>query len=106
MYRQENPRAKISIECNTGNVPSDGKYYVLKEGQIISRFHNLKAASNLYKQMIDEMALPPLVIEEKIKVTHSQIMDDYYSRISNNQLFGTSFGSKDKKTGRFSKSNK
>jgi len=104
LYKQFHPRANISIESYTGNVPADGKYYILKDGQIISGFRSLKAASLAYQKMVDEMALPRLVKEKDIKVTSGQIMDDYYSRVSNNALLGTSFGSKGKKTGRFTKS--
>lgn len=103
MYRQFHPRANISIECYTGSVPADGKYYVIKDGKVIAAFRSLKAATACYQKMVDEMALPPLV-KQDIKMTSEQIQDEFYSRISNNALLGTSFGSdKGKKTGRFKK---
>lgn len=103
MYRQIHPRAKVSIECNTGRVPADGKYYVLKDGKVIAAFRSLKAAEPCYQQLVEEMALPPLV-KQDIKMTSEQIQDEFYSLISNNALLGTSFGSdKGKKTGRFNK---
>jgi hypothetical protein len=103
MYRQVHPRADMSIECNTDKVPNDGKYYVITNGEIIGKFRGLKSAIACYQKLVDEIALPPLE-EHDSKVTYENIMDDYYSRISNNTLLGTSFGSKGKKTGRFTKS--
>ena len=103
MYRQIHPRAKISIECNTGRVPADGKYYILKGGEVIANFRSLKAATACYQKLVDEMALPPLV-EQESKTYYEQMMDDYFSSTSNNTLLGTSFGNKwKKKTGRFDK---
>jgi hypothetical protein len=102
LYRQIHPRANISIECNTGRVPTDGKYYVIKDGKVIASFRSLKAAQPCYQQLVEDMALPPLEKQEK-KMSSEQIMDEYFSRISNDALLGTSFSSKDKKTGRFKK---
>lgn len=103
MYRQIHPRANVSIECNTNRVPDNGKYYVIKDRSIIASFRTLNAAQACYKQLIEEMALPPLQTE-KAKTSRQQILDDYYSRVSNNALFNTSWGSKSKKGGRFHKS--
>jgi len=102
LYRQIHPRAKISIECNTGSVSADGKYYVIKDGKVIASFRSLKAAQPCYKQLVEEMALPPLEKQDN-KMPSEQIMDEYFSRVSNNVLLDTSFGSKGRKTGRFKK---
>jgi hypothetical protein len=103
LYRQIHPRANIAIECNTATVPTDGKYYVIKDGKIIASFRSLKAAQPYYQKLVDEMNLPPLVKQEN-KMAPDQVMNEYFSRISNNALLGTSFGhKKGKKTGRFKK---
>lgn len=102
MYRQLHPRANVSIECNTNSVPNDNKYYIIKDGKIIASFCSLKAATPYYQQLVDEMALPPLVKQET-KLSMEQIIDEYYSRVSNITLLGTSPSSKGKKTGRFKK---
>jgi hypothetical protein len=64
IYRQMNPRAKVSIERQTENVPKDSKYYVLKDGEVIDSFRNFKASEALYKKLINELNLPPLELEE------------------------------------------
>ena len=102
LYRQIHPRANISIECNTNRVPTDGKYYIIKDGKVIASFRSLKAAQPCYQQLVEEIALPPLVKQEN-KMPSEQIMDEYFSRVSNNTLLDTSFGSKGKRTGRFHK---
>jgi hypothetical protein len=102
LYRQIHPRANISIECNTSRVPADGKYYVIKGDKVIASFRSLKAAQPCYQQLVEEMALPPLEKQDN-KMSGEQIMDEYFSRVSNNVLLDTSFGSKGKRTGRFHK---
>ncbi len=100
MYRQFHPRANISIECNTARVPTDGKYYVIKDEKVVAVFRGLKAAKACYQKLVDEMALPPLA-EQETKSSYEHMMDDYYTYTSNNTLLGTNFGRKwDKKTGR------
>jgi len=103
LYRQIHPRANLSIECNSDRVPADGKYYILRDGSTIASFRTIKAAQARYNQLIEEMTLPPLQKQET-KLSKQQILEEYYSRVSNNALFGTSWGSKSKKTGRFHKS--
>ena len=99
---QFHPRANVSIQNNTGNVPSDGKYYVTRDKKIIAAFRSLKAATSYYQELIDEMALPP-VEEKESKISYGQMMDDYFIRTSNNKLLGTSFGFDNKKKARFNK---
>jgi hypothetical protein len=43
-YRQALPALALSIERYTPNVPADGAWYVLKDGQEVGRFRTLKAA--------------------------------------------------------------
>jgi hypothetical protein len=102
LYRQIHPRANISIECKTSSVPADGKYYVMKDEKVIDSFRSLKAAQSCYQRLVEEAALPPLEKQDN-KMSSEQIMDEYFSRVSNNVLLGTSFGSKGSKTGQFKK---
>lgn len=101
MYRQLNQRAGISIEQNTGSVPEDGRYYVLKEGKIVKHFHSLKAAQTVYQKLVDEKNLPPLV--KPPQLPHSEILSKAWALQSNESLLGLSRGSKNKKSGRFHK---
>lgn len=100
MYRQIHPRANISIESNTGKVPADGRYYVIKNGEIVKVFRTLKAANDCYQHLLEELALPPLIKEDS-KASNKQVLDEYYSRIPDTNVFGGSFGSRVKKSGRF-----
>lgn len=60
-YHQRNDRVKnLSIEQGTSNVPDDGKYYVLYEGQIKGVYKLLKQAQQKYKEIFDSLNLPPL----------------------------------------------
>ena len=75
---------------------------VIKDGKVIASFRSLKAAQPYYQRLVEEIALPPLEKQDN-KMSSEQIMDEYFSRVSNNVLLGTSFGSKGRKTGRFKK---
>ena len=58
-YRQYIPDLHLSIERNTQIVPGDGKYYVLKEGQVLGEFRSLKQAQTLFKQVVEEQNYAP-----------------------------------------------
>jgi hypothetical protein len=45
--------ADFSLEANTENVPRDGRYYVLQEGQITFSSQQLGDARELYEQLCD-----------------------------------------------------
>jgi hypothetical protein len=55
MYRQTIPGYNVSIEEGTENVPKDGRYYVLKDNQIVGKFTNLKRAREKYLQLLEEI---------------------------------------------------
>jgi len=101
MYRQFNERAGISIEQNTGNVPEDGRYYVLKEGKIVKHFRSLKAALAVYRQLVDQKGLQPLMKPPELQ--HSEILSNSLTLKSNESLLGISRSGKSKKSGRFHK---
>lgn len=104
MFSQYNPRAKLAILCNTGNVPNDGKYYITREGETIFSFITKKLALGKYQELIDELNLPSLLNENDTKITYGNMMEDYFTRTSNNKLLGTSFGKDQKAKARFNKS--
>lgn len=47
-YRQVLPGLQLSIERYTPDVPDDGAWYVLREGDQIGRFRSLKSAKELW----------------------------------------------------------
>ena len=59
-YLVKMERAGLSIEQGTGNVPDDGRYYVIYKGQVAGKFRSLKQAEKLYKAILSELNLPPL----------------------------------------------
>ena len=71
VYRCFNERAGISIEQGTDKVPDDGKYYVLKDGEIVERLKSLKTAEEAYRKLVEEKNLPPL--EAPVKLSADQI---------------------------------
>ena len=51
MFRQTIARLGLSIEEGTGNVPQDGRYYVLVGGVIRKSFKSLKDALAMYESL-------------------------------------------------------
>jgi hypothetical protein len=44
VYTQRLPALDLAIERNTPAVPTDGQFYVVRDGEILGRFRSLKAA--------------------------------------------------------------
>jgi hypothetical protein len=62
-YRQSIPELGLSIEKETAAVPSDGKYYVLKDEETVGCFRSLKQAQGLFKKIVQESGYKPIVTE-------------------------------------------
>ena len=58
-YKHYIPEIKLSIERNTGNVPKDGKFYVVKEGEIVKSFKSRKIAEELFQKLVSESGFKP-----------------------------------------------
>ena len=101
MYRQFNERAGISIEQDTANVPNDGKYYVLKDGEIVANYKNLKAANEMYRKLVEDKGLPPL--EPLPKLTREQLLERIWDERSTSSLLNKKPIDIGKKSGRFHK---
>jgi len=59
MYKHYIPEIKLSIEKNTENVPDDGRFYVIKDGNIIQSFRSKKHAEERFKQLVKESGFKP-----------------------------------------------
>ena len=58
-YRQYIPDLDLSIERHTKPVPSDGKYHVLRNGEILGSFRSLKQAQVLYREIVQRSGYKP-----------------------------------------------
>jgi hypothetical protein len=71
-YEQRLPALELSIQQNTVEVPQDGYYYVLRAGEIVGRYRNLKAAQDAWREIRDREGWKPpkrqqLSASEKLK---------------------------------------
>ena len=60
-YRQFILNLNLSIERNTGQVPSDGRYYIVREGHVIESFRSIKKAQEKFQQLVKESGYKPEV---------------------------------------------
>ena len=58
-YRQAIPDLNLSIERETGQVPSDGKYHVVRDGTVLESFRLLKQAQEHFKKIVKESNYKP-----------------------------------------------
>lgn len=72
VFRQAREDAKLSIEQDTGEVPSDGKYYVVLDGGIQGSYRSLKKAQQRYREILSGLDLPRSV--DTIHEEHRQAM--------------------------------
>lgn len=59
-YKHFISKIDLSIEKNTGNVPHDGKFHIVKEGGVIHSFRNRKLAEEKFKQLLTESGFKPV----------------------------------------------
>lgn len=59
LYRQTIVDLGLSIERSTEKVPDDGRYYVLREYEVLGVFRTLKKAQALFKQLVSESGYQP-----------------------------------------------
>ena len=76
-YRQYVPGFNISIERNTGSLPKDGKYYLLRDGQIVNAFRSLKKAEVAFKEALAEAGYTPRPVEKQAKSATEEDLERY-----------------------------
>ena len=75
-YRQYIPNLGLSIKRHTEAAPSDGKYHVVKNGEILGSFRSLKQAQEMFKQCVQDSGYKPSLPQPSKPV--SQIMTEQY----------------------------
>lgn len=58
-YKHFVPHAGLSIERYTDAVPKDGKYYLIRNGEITHVFKSRKLAEQRFREMLKEMDYTP-----------------------------------------------
>ena len=75
-YRQYIPHLGLSIELLTEAVPSDGKYHVVRNGEIVGSFRSLKQAQAIFRQLVQDSGYKPSPPQSSKTV--SEIMTEQY----------------------------
>jgi hypothetical protein len=76
-YRQYVPGFDISIEKNTTSVPRDGKYYLVRGGQVVKAFRTLKQADAAFKEALTEAGYTPRPVEKQAKSATEEDIERY-----------------------------
>ncbi|MFQ5827091.1 MAG: hypothetical protein ACE5IA_07015, partial [Dehalococcoidia bacterium] len=66
-YKRYIPDLDLSIEKNTESVPRDGKYYLVRNGQIEKAFGTLKKAEIEFRKALAELGYKPKTLEKQVK---------------------------------------
>jgi len=76
-YKHYIPDIGLSIEKNTENVPQDGKYHLLHNGQILQTFKTLKQAEAAFKEKVAELGYKPKPVKKQAKSATEQDVESY-----------------------------
>jgi hypothetical protein len=88
-YLQQLPAIGLSIERTTENVPDDGAYYLIRNGETLSKHSSLKSAQIAWKAVLDEAGWRP----EKRHLDPEELLrreDDFRERTRFNEYWGSS----------------
>lgn len=76
-YRQYVPGTGLSLERNTDTIPKDGWFYVIRDGEVISRSKFLKYAQEEYIAIRNTL-VEPKTTDEGVDL-RSLAMDNYFA---------------------------
>ena len=86
MYRQGLEEHQLFLIQGTPEVPDDGYYYVLFQGEIAGRFRSLKQATSRYQELRKQLNLKP---REVPKLTVEELRQRELDTVSNKRLLWT-----------------
>jgi hypothetical protein len=76
-YRHIIPQLNLSIERNTAKVPNDGRFYIVREGQIIESFRSIKKAEEKFRQLVKDSGYKPKVSPTKPRTAADEELERY-----------------------------
>jgi hypothetical protein len=76
-YKRCIPEIKLSIEKGTKEVPNDGKYYLLVDGQIVEKFTLLKKAEGKFKEFVEAIGYKPKLLQDVKPKPRDETIDRY-----------------------------
>jgi hypothetical protein len=76
-YRHFIPELSISIERNTARVPNDGKFYILRDGEVIDTFRIIARAEARFRQLLKESGYKPEVSPTKPRSVVDEKLERY-----------------------------
>jgi len=62
-YRHFIPEIGLSIERNTGKVPADGRFHIVRSGAIVQSFRSRRLAEEKFRQLVKENGFTPKITE-------------------------------------------
>jgi hypothetical protein len=78
VYRRFLPQLNLSIERNTDKVPCDGKYYLLKDGEIVKIFRSQVKADQEFQKMVEESGFKPKTPENIPLDQSNEALDRFF----------------------------
>jgi len=77
-YKRELPQLELSIERATEDVPSDGRFYLVRRGKIVADFPSEKSALEKYREILEEVGFQPYEIETKRMTPSQERLESYF----------------------------
>ena len=76
-YRHFIPELGLSVERNTASVPKDGKFYILRGGEVIDSFRAIGKAEARFRQLVKESGYKPEVLPVKPRSATEEKLERY-----------------------------
>ncbi len=77
-YKLLIPKLDLSVEKNTGRVPSDNKFHVVYKGNIVASYHSKREAEERFHQIVEESGYKPEPIPDKVVTPGEETIDRYF----------------------------
>lgn len=77
-YRREIPDLALSVERCTERVPRDGKFHIVRDGQVLESFKSERRAVARFRVIACEMGFSPESIADRPASAVEQDLDRYF----------------------------
>lgn len=77
-YRRELPQIDLSVERGTDRVPNDGKFHILRDGEVLESFKLEKTAVARFREIAQEIGFSPEGSKAKPTNAFEEDLDHYF----------------------------
>lgn len=79
-YKRKIPEIGLSLERDTNNVPNDGRFYIVRDGELVDSYPSERRALTRFRELVEKSGFKPKAIdpEEKKRAVIEDRRDQYF----------------------------